>query len=510
MAGGQTSSSPRSRNRKPMRSIYEINTAVWLNELADLHRQSMDLATVPASTWDSIADQHFDAVWLMGVWQRSPAGIAIANQNSALLEDFHNALPNFTPADNIGSPYCVRQYTVDPHLGGNAALAVARHELASRGIQLILDYVPNHVAPDCPWIEEHPEFFFTANNEDYAAHPSDFIRMGSHFFACGKDPNFPPWPDVVQLNITQTGVRQRAIETLTTIAAQCDGVRCDMAVLMLSDVFARTWSQTSPMSTNYWEEVISAVRIAYPNFLFIAEAYWDRESELIQQGFDFCYDKKAYDYLEAGDAASFKAHIAAPFSYQSHLLRFLENHDEPRAAAAFPPEKLRACAVATATLPGAVLFHEGQLTGRRIRVPVFLQRRPPELPDLELQAFYQHLLTASAAPAFRHGEPQLCELTGWPDNDSYLSLAAWSWHLESAFQLVVINLSERRAQGRVHFQWSNATALRCRLTDVINAVTFERGAEEIRACGLYVELEPWHFHLFDVQPSASPMALTDT
>lgn len=95
----------------------------------------------------------------MGVWERSPAGIAIANQSSNLLDEFWRALPDFSPQDNVGSPYCIRHYMVDRHLGGPKGLAVARRELSNRGMNLILDFVPDHVAPDHPWVSKHPEYF---------------------------------------------------------------------------------------------------------------------------------------------------------------------------------------------------------------------------------------------------------------------------------------------------------------------------------------------------------------
>ena len=97
--------------------IYEINTWVWLQELGKGKKNPVTLATVPKKEWDAIAALNVDAVWFMGVWERSPAGIAISMRNQGLLDDFHRALPDFTAADNVGSPYCVRNYVVDPHLG---------------------------------------------------------------------------------------------------------------------------------------------------------------------------------------------------------------------------------------------------------------------------------------------------------------------------------------------------------------------------------------------------------
>src|SRR5271165_4766193 len=147
-------------------TLYEINTWVWLSELSREYGKPVDLGSVPSAEWDAIAKFGFDAVWFMGVWERSPAGIAIANRNENLLNDFRRALPDFKPEDNVGSPYCIRRYVVDRHLGGPERLAVARKELAKRGMKLLLDFVPNHVAPDHPWVVEHSEYFIQCNADD--------------------------------------------------------------------------------------------------------------------------------------------------------------------------------------------------------------------------------------------------------------------------------------------------------------------------------------------------------
>jgi hypothetical protein len=474
-------------------TIYEINTWVWLSRLSAKAEAPVDLGSVPPAEWDAVAEYGFDAVWLMGVWERSPAGIAVANRDPGLLADFHGTLPDYRPQDNVGSAYCVRHYVVDNHLGGPAGLAIARRELARRGIGLLLDFVPNHVAPDSPRIVEHPEHFIEATAADFQQNPGSYVQVRDKFFACGRDPYFPPWPDVVQVNAFAPGCRAAVIELLLGIAEQCDGLRCDMAMLLINDIFARTWGgKAGPVpATEYWADVISAVKKKHPQFLFLAEAYWDLEWELQQQGFDFCYDKKLFDLLGRDDAEGVRLHLGADLTYQEKLVRFIENHDEPRVAAAFPVTKARAAALTIATVPGAKLFHEGQLEGRKVRIPTFLGRGPKELVDQTFQAFYARLLAAVDTPAFRDGRWTLSACTGWPDNLSFQKLGAWCWTAENDRCLVIVNLSYSAVQARVHVPWDDLSGKMWRLNDDLSNASYDRDGSEIQKDGLYVELAPW-------------------
>jgi hypothetical protein len=482
-------------------TIYEINTWVWLFDLGEKTGHSVDLRSVPSPEWDRIAAFGFDAVWLMGVWQRSPAGIAIANRNNSLLDEFKRALPDFQPQDNIGSAYSVRDYVVDQPLGGAEGLAVARRELARRGIRLILDFVPNHVALDHPWVGHRSEYFIQGSPGDAKNDPESFVEINGRIFAFGRDPYFPAWQDVLQMNAFHPGVRHAAVQTLANIASQCDGVRCDMAMLLLNSIFERTWGNRAGLkpATEYWADLIAAIKSAHPEFLFIAEAYWDREWELQQQGFDLCYDKRLYDRLAHGNVESLRAHLSAAVDYQSKLLRFIENHDEQRAAATFSFPKERAAAVAMATLPGARLFHEGQFEGRKVRVPVFLRRRVAESVDQPLEQFYKQLLDITTASVFRQGEWFLCHCTGWPDNSSYQNLLSWIWIKENDRYLIVINFSDNVAQGRVQVVGAEVGGKTWRLNDTLSGDIYERTGNEMQNPGLYVELNSWGCHFFRLE-----------
>jgi hypothetical protein len=372
--------------------IFEIDTWPWLNALSRKLGHPVDLGSVPPEEWDRIATWGFDAVWLMGVWERSPAGTVIAREHPDLQAAYRSALPDFTPADVVGSPYAVHRYVVDEHLGGPEALKPARENLARRNIALILDFVPNHVAVDHPWTVQHPEYF---------VHESDGA------IAHGRDPYFPPWTDTAQLNAYHPQARKAMIDTIVGIARQCDGIRCDMAMLLLNDIFGKTWgSLAGPAPADeFWKLAIAAV----PGFTFIGEVYWDLEWTMQQLGFDYCYDKRLYDRLVHENAATIRQHLSADIGYQSKLVRMIENHDEPRAASVFPPAKERAAASLIATLPGAKLFHQGQFEGKKIKLPVQLGRWPDEPADPGLFEFYRGLMRECKDPAIRRGEWRLLE-----------------------------------------------------------------------------------------------------
>jgi hypothetical protein len=487
--------------------IYEINTRAWLNGLGQKCGRRLDLASVPSGEWEALAAFGIDALWFMGVWERSPRGLQIALGQEKELAELRRTLPGFSTEDVVGSPYCVRRYVVDEYLGGPEGLSVARNELAERGIRLILDFVPNHTAQDHPWVSTHPEYYIQGDPDDPAAAPSAFFEANGRVIAKGRDPFFAPWQDVAQLNGFNPALRKAAIETIRDIAGQCDGIRCDMAMLLMNGIFARTWGKGAGKCPNeeYWVEIIEGVRRTSPEFLFIAEVYWDLEWELQQQGFDFCYDKRLYDRFLQGTAEEVRLHLLADPAYQKKLLRFMENHDEDRAAAVFSPLKERAVATALATLPGAKLFHDGQFEGRKIKVPVWLRHWPPEEAQIDLQNFYRELLAAVDSDCFHKGEWTLCDRQGWPDNPSWRNILAWCWGAGEERYLIVLNWSDYRSQALVRIPWPDIGGVSWKLIDVLNGEEYDRDGNQIQDQGLYVDLENWscHFLKFFKQTAAS-------
>jgi glycosidase len=480
--------------------ISEINTWVWLYDLEEKTGTQLTLDTVPDEEWDRLQSLGFNAVWLMGVWTRSPLGRRISQANVDLYAEYAESLPDWQMNDLPGSPYCIKEYSVDPRFGGNEALVKLRMALRNRGMKLFLDFVPNHTAMDHKWVTAHPEFYISGTESDFLQSPRDYFQATSGVFCKGRDPFFPPWQDVAQLNVYSIPYRKAAAEQLKSIGALCDGVRCDMAMLLINRVFSYTWQNragdTPP--TEFWHDIINAVRDKFPEFIFIAEAYWDLEWDLMQLGFNYCYDKRLYDRLVHEGADSVRLHLQADPLFQSRLVRFIDNHDEARAAGLLPSPRLKAASVIASSLPGAALLYEGQWDGRRIRNHVLLGRRQPEGPDQGLREFYQTLLnTVKTIPA--DGTWTLCEVNGWTDNQSCHNLIVYCWQFESRILLVVVNYDNNPSQGKITLPWKFDHGKDMVFTNLFNGESFIRGGSELAADGLFVELPAWGFHFLSIK-----------
>ncbi|HMR47814.1 MAG TPA: hypothetical protein PKE40_01505 [Arachnia sp.] len=488
-------------------AIYEINTAVWLRRLGDERGTSpLRLDEVPGEVWDRLAALRIDAVWLMGVGRRSPAGLAIARANADLMAAMRDALPDLREDDIIGSPYCLREYVVDERFGGDAGLAVARRELAQRGLGLMLGFIPNHVAPDNPWLRTAPELLIRGTEQDLVNRPDSFLRTPDGIFARGRDPYFPAWPDVVQINAFAPALREAHIQVLKAIAERCDGVRCDMAMLVCNEVFARTWGRRAgaPPEQDYWPQVVGAVKATHPHMTFAAEVYWDKEPLLLDQGFDYCYDKRLYDHLRNGDAADVRRHLDAWAGHQDRALRFAENHDEQRATVAFGA-RARAAAVVTSTLPGARLFHDGQFEGRRIHVPVFLGRGPDEPVDAETAEFYRRLLAALSEMRDPDAQWGLADAEGLPGDDTFRQVLAWQWRQPAGGHLVVVNLGDGDARARIRFdgRWPDdrRAGVRWVFRNLLDNGFSRHDGAALARDGLEVALTPWQPLVLAYEPA---------
>ncbi|WP_373500082.1 alpha-amylase family glycosyl hydrolase [Desulfococcus sp.] len=489
-------------------SLYQINTRVRLTELSRKLGRAATLDDVPDAECDRLAELGFDWIWLLSVWQTGPSAQAISRANPEWCREFAETLPDLKDEDIAGSGFAIQGYTLHRDLGGAEALSGLRQRLEKRGLKLMLDFVPNHMAPDHPWIDEHPNYFVHGSEADLAGSPQNYCRVqtknGPLVLAFGRDPYFDGWPDTLQLNYGNPELQQAMIGELERIAGQCDGVRCDMAMLVLPEVFERTWGvRTQP----FWPAATQRVRGRFPEFRFMAEVYWDLEWTLQQQGFDYTYDKRLYDRLRHGHAGPVRDHLRADPDFQDKSVRFLENHDEPRAAATFAPEVHEAAAVVTCFTPGMRFFHQGQFEGRRKRISPHLARGPEEPVDPRLEAFYDRLLAELRQPVVREGRWQLLDCRpAWDGNWTSDGFIAFSWTGEGGGKrLVAVNYSEHQSQCYVALPWTDLKEQTWRLRDQMGESVYERDGGDLASRGLYLDMPAWACHVFRLE-ALSPAA----
>jgi glycosidase len=489
-------------------ALYQINTRVWLRELADSLGRPATLADIPDDFLDRLAFLGFDYIWFLGLWQTGAAGRQMALGRPDWRQAFQRILPDFTETDVTGSPFAVVAYTLNRDFGDDTTLPDLRQRLLARGLKLMVDFVPNHTALDHPWVKIHPEFYIQGSQADLAREPSNYRQVetqrGAVILAHGRDPYFPGWTDTFQLNYRHPALREVMAQELLNLTDLADGVRCDMAMLLLPAIIRRTWGSRSrpadgvaPVDTSFWPEAISRVKAKNSRFSFMAEVYWGLESELLQQGFDYAYDKGLYDLLVSRDVARVRAHLEADQAYQEKLVRFLENHDEARAAQKFPGPVHQAAAVATYFLLGLRFFHEGQLEGRRVHVPMQLGRRPPEAVDPVWQEFYAKLLTCLKRPELREGRWQLREVH--PAQEGSFApdrfLAYWWEGAAGQHLLVTVNYGSTRGRGYVDLSGADLGENRIQLQDLMSAAVSEEDGPEVLSRGLYLDLPAWGFQV---------------
>jgi len=489
---------------RPHPHLYQINTYVWLESLSSKLGRTILLADVPDAEWDAIAAMGFDIVWLMGVWRRSAISAKLDLENRCVYPAYTEALPGWIPADIIGSPYAVASYEPDPRIGSWNDIDDVRRKLHDRRMGLFFDFVGNHTALDHPWTSEHPEFYVqgSKNNCDPASFYKLDIPRGTVYLALGKDPYFPAWKDVAQLNHFSPEMRAAQLAELKKIAGHCDGVRCDMAMLQLNEIFEKIWrpsiGSTRVPATEFWADA----RKAAPELTLLAEAYWGTEQRLIDLGFSFVYDKSLYDAVHDGCIGNVHARLSAPVDSQSHFARFLENHDEPRFAAAFDKQRSQAVATIMGTLPGLRFYQQGEERGVKLRTPLGLRAIAEQPTDPELKSLFAKLFAETRNDAFHEGQWKL--LTIASDNDGTGgNLVAYQWRspadrVPKVWKVIVANLSGAPAQGRLQFAGQIAPGSDYVFVDALDGARYVRKGDELAQLGLFVRRDAYQAHLFDV------------
>jgi len=482
-------------------SLLQVNTRVLMRNLSQSLGQAASFDDIQERELEEWAQKGFNWIWFLGVWQTGIASRQVARDRLDWLAEFQQVLPDFQQEDVCGSCFAITQYAAQSAFGGNSALERLRARLHRHGLRLLLDFVPNHTALDHPWVRTHPNFYIRGTEEQLRREPQNYVRLetcaGTTILAHGRDPYFDGWPDTLQLNYGEPALCEAMRLELLNAAALCDGVRCDMAMLILPEIFERTWGIRPE---RFWPNAILSTRSYKPRFLFMAEVYWDLEWSLQQQGFDYTYDKRLYDRLRQGQAAPVRDRFRASVQFQQKSVRFLENHDELRAATAFAPAVHPAAAVLTYLSPGLRFFHDGQFEGRTKRLPVHLDRYPNEPVQVALRDFYQHLFACLRQPAIRNGEWQLLDCTpAWEGNWTWDCFICFAWDTMRELPLVVVtNYARNQSQCYLKIPFDELRGNRILLQDLMSSTTYEREGDEMVSRGLYLDTPPWGYHVFEL------------
>jgi glycosidase len=475
----------------PNPHLLEIAVRPWLASICG-RGSPRSLDAVPDETLDSFRERGFHAVWLMGVWRTGAEGRRLALHYPDLRAAYSRLLPDWCEEDVLGSPYSIQAYEAST-VGGDDALARFRARLHRRGIGLVLDFVPNHVARDHPWTAEHPAHLVGGTADDLArAGESFFEAKGpggeARVFAHGRDPNFAAWTDTVQVDHRRAAARRAMTRVFLDVARRCDGLRCDVAMLVLEDVLERTWGRLpAPEPGDFWTEAIGALRRNGEDVVLIAEAYWGSEPRLIGLGFDFAYDKGLYDALLAADAvASVRPRLDA--SGLEKGVHFLENHDEERARRAFGTQRLLAASALAYSLPGMRFFHDGQAEGRELRLPVQLARDPGEPVREESLAWHRALWRTLADPLFHAGAYAPLDARAADGGGAPPPLLGSVWTRGADLAAVVVNLSAQAAAGHLALPTVAGSAVQAQ---VLGGADFELLLREEGEGRFLLEVPPW-------------------
>eukprot|EP00435_Cladocopium_sp_Y103_P058588 s1186_g20.t1 len=465
-------------------TILLLNSRPWLYDI-----QVEKLRDVSDEQLDAALSVGTDVLWLQGCWQLGPYGRQHDLADPGRCQHFRDCLPDFTEDDCIGSPYAVHEYLCNPTLGTEEDLAKFRQRLAAKGVALMVDFVPNHMARDSPWTGKDGLFIKGRNGD----------------VAFGRDPYSGDWTDTAQLNYWSETCRQHMLQELLHLADRCDGMRVDMAMLCVNDVVERTWGPLlreqgfQRPHEEFWVWALPQLRKSHPNFLLVAECYEYDEIlphgtmlELLRQGFSSAYDKVMYDRLSEGHMDKLRGHLYHhPCMCSGKLCHFTENHDEDRSAAHFGPRAL-AATVASLTLPGPRLVMWGQALGLRQRLAVHLRRAIREAPDAALSSALQGLLSA------------LCKCRGsWQatlpmhGNEAW-RLLAWAWKGPGSAAVIAVNYTDQEAWAHIqlHDVLAQAPTDQLQLTDALSGEVFERSRATLCSSeGLVVGLKPFQSHV---------------
>jgi glycosidase len=393
----------------PRTVLIAKNTYVWLDQLSRKYgRQIARLDQIPDEELDSLARGGFTGLWLIGLWERSPASARVKQMMGN--------------PEAVASAYSVSSYDPAQDLGGDEALHSLRARAWERGIRLASDMVPNHVGIDSPWVINHPDWFIQLPYSPFPAYsfngPNlswdsrvglfiedhyydrtdaavtfkrvDFWAGEERFIYHGNDGTSMPWNDTAQLNYLLPEVREAVIQTILHVARNFPIIRFDAAMTLAKKHYQRLWFPepgsggaipsraehgltwrefNEAFPVEFWREVVDRVAREAPDTLLLAEAFWLMEGYFVRTlGMHRVYNSAFMNMLRDEENANYRSVMKNTLEFDPEILKrfvnFMNNPDERTAVEQFGKgDKYFGICMLMATLPGLPMFGHGQLEG---------------------------------------------------------------------------------------------------------------------------------------------------
>ena len=472
--------------------LYQISTRPWLYELSKKYGKTITkLREIPLQEFDELASNGVNIVWMMGVWQLGKNGLEYDRNNS----NYNDILPDFTIDDVIGSPFAVTKYECNSEIGTDEDLIWLRREINIRGMKLMLDFVPNHSATDCDQADTDPKMYITTPIDKI-----DESRYNAKGFAYGSDINHQPWKDVIQYNYWEPKTIEVMKNNLKKVLTLSDAVRCDVAYLVLNEVFGKTWDKElkyfhySQPEKEFWAYAIEEAKKINPNALFLAESYFEEyDKKLIELGFDYVYNKPLLDNLIKTSKEVKEYLKSKDSSFMQKACHFVENHDEQRIVNMTDGnyQKAKAAGTIASTVGGMIFMNHGQWKGKKNKLDVHLRRAYYETDNTEMKNHYYKLNIVLRQPAFRGNNFYYIDNITGEKKDDFI---AYIREEENNHFLVVVNYSENKGCAEVPIY--NIKGFKYTLIyDSLNNIEYVKNYNDVKN-GMRICLDAWESHIY--------------
>ena len=534
------------QNWKNALVVIAKNTIVWLYQLSlKYNKQITRIDQIPSKELDELVSFGITGLWLIGIWERSPA----SNKIKTL----------YGREGTIASAYSIQEYKVADDLGGEEALDILKRKAHAHGIKIGCDIVPNHTGLDSDWLIEHPEWYIHSDENpfeswsydtpDLSPEKSVSIQLEEGYYKRikaaevfrytnnqtgkvsyiyhGNDGTSMPWNDTAQLNYLNSKVRTEMRNIIIQTAKRFDFIRLDAAMTLTKQHYKRLWfptldgSQYIPtrkayamsdeefntlMPEEFWHEIIADVEREAPDTLLIAEAFWLMEGYFIQNlGMHRVYNSAFMNMLKNEQNEKYKSCLRDMVAFEpgslDHLVNYLTTPDEESAINQFGKgEKYFGTLTFAVAMPGLPLIGHGQLEGFHERYGMdYGIPQLGESPDLSLIAAHQERISPILKLRHHFAGSERFHLLEFTSSNGKINNDVLAFHnfVDNFESLVMFNNTEGISSGQLEFSPIDEDAMGV-LTDLLSDESIQCKKERTGNFLIKLNLLPYQCRVFQL------------